>query len=976
MAEDGRAAPQGDATDSNVRSFDVTRSGDLDLYGLADQVDSAEQALAATRDPVDRLLLLTSLAWYLRQRDTRRALEMVAEAMALLPHAGGGQERELRRLTARLLLTKAEGKTLFAELEQAEALLAGARDTFRRIGDPLGEGDARMVEALLALDQGQTRRRLECHREALALYQRTGDVIRQHLAAAWMARDQTFTDAGAVARQWEDLRATASGITHPGLHAVMAYVEGGLYFSKGDFTGALVHYQRGCDQAVLAGQIRLAVLLVGNLGAAHANLNDYVSEFLWRERAHAMARGTGWPAAVGLCLRGMGNTLRRLHQPDRARHLLLEAMEWLRPFGRSRNHAIACEHMGHLDLDTGNAASALRWFDELADIATDLEQGDLLTEAQCGRGRALLELGRGEEAASALAAAADLVASRGDRWREIEVLRSLALLHGHFPDLPGPTLSPGETAPLHFLHRALALGRSIDGYTISGDLLTDLASAHEAVGDLRAALDYERQAGKARSLIHSREVNDRLLSMQAQFETERLRAEGAYHRQLAAFETDRATALQEATDTLELLGRIGQEITASLDTETVFEALHRHTGSLMPADAFSIYLLDASGENLELCHGLEGARALPTIWRHLSDPISLVARCARERQELLVLRGAHETSAPSHIPGTLFMRTLLLAPLLAGSNLLGVMTVQTQQDNAYGEREKLIFRTLSAYGAIALANAAAYTRLDNALSELRATRDQLLQQENHASLGQLVAGITHEINTPLGIALTLSTHLQNERDEIADSFTENRLKRTALEQFLEKLEDGLRILTGNLERAAGLVRSFRQVSADRSSEAARRLDLVEYLADILKSLTPMLRQRGVATQIMGPPGIMVTTLPGALAQIVSNLVQNAVIHGLAGVPQPAITIEAQPEHEGYITLVLADNGTGMAADVRERAFDPFFTTRRDAGGTGMGLHIVHDLVTGPLGGTIMLESEPGKGTRFLIRLPVQPPPAR
>lgn len=946
--------------------------GPLDLYGLAEQVLSAEHHLANAQDPVQRLLLLTTLAWYQRQRDTRLAQDMATEAMGLLPYATGANERELRRLTARLLLIKAEAKALFAELDPAEGLLEGARDTFRQIGDLLGEGDVCMTEALFALDRGQTRRRIQAHKQAFSLYQRAGDTTRQQIAQAWMARDAVFSDAAVAEAQWMPVLPAGPMLEHPGLDAVIAYFHGGLCFAHGDFMKALRHYQRGCDQAVLAGQMRLAVLLAGNVGAAHANLNDYVSEFLWRERAHVLARGTGWPAAVGQCLRGMGDTLRRLKQTGRARHLLLEAMEWLAPFGRSRNHAIACQYLGDLDMDVAEPAGALRWFDELLDIGIDLEQSDLQAEAQCGRARALATLGRRDDAVAAVDRALALVHARADRWREIDVLRARADIHRRFPDLdPPPDMAPGETAVIHYLRRALDLSCSIQGYTASADLLSSLAEAYEAAGDATQALYWERRAGQARGVIHSREVSDRLLAMQAGFETERLKAEGDYHRHLAEAEAARAAALHEATQTLEQLGRIGQQITATLDAEAVFHALHRHAGTLMEFDAFSVYLVDESGENLELRYGLEAGRPLPTLWRRVSDPVSLVARCARERHELLILRGPHEQSSPSHIPGTRFMRTLLLGPLLVGTRLLGVMTVQSAGDNAYGEREKLIFRSLAAYGAIALSNAAAYAKVDSTLSELRSTQSRLVQQEKHASLGQLVAGVAHEINTPLGVAFTLATHLQGERDIIAASFGANQLKRLAMEQFLEKLDEGLRILTGNLERAADLVRSFKQVSADRSSEAVRTVDLSAYIADVLKSLDPMIRQRGVVVNIDGGISLAVTTLPGLLAQVVSNLVQNAIVHGFAKVERPEILIAIGRTGADHVSIAITDNGIGMPPDIQAKAFDPFFTTKRDSGGTGLGLHIVHNLVTGPLQGTIDLASIQGHGTRFLITLPVE-----
>lgn len=969
-------APISDAASAGTRGI----GGDrplvvyLDLYGLAEQVLVAENQLAATSDPMERLVLLTTLAWYQRQRDTKLALTMVEEAMGLLHHAAGAQERDLRRFTARLMLTKAECRILFADPPMAEAMLASARDSFRQADDPLGEGDVCMVEALLAFEQGQTRRRVEAHRRARLLFQRSGDTMRIRIAQAWQARDEVSADAEMATGQWQGLLPSGPGLEHPGLDAVVAYCHGGMEFARSNFLTAQRHYQQGCDQALLAGQMRLAVLLAANAAVAFCNLHDYVAEFLWRERAHMLARDTGWPAAMGQCLRGMGDVLRRLGQTDRARQLLTDALEWLAPFGRSRNRAICCQHLGELDLDVGEPATALGWFEELADIADGLGQHDLMTDAATGCARALAALGRRDEAAKALDEALALVHDRADHWREIDVLRAQADLYHRFPDLPRPADVPQDGQPVpHLLQKALSLAESIQGYMVPAGLLSALAEAWEESDPVKA-LAFERRACQARGLLHSREVSDRLLAMQAGFETERLKAEGEYHRHLAEAEAARAAALHEATQTLEQLGRIGQQITANLDAEAVFHALHRHAGTLMAFDSFAIYLMDEGGGHLELRYGLEMGRPLPTLWRSLSDPLSLVARCARDRQELLIQRAGHETEAPSHIPGTRFMHTLLLAPLLAGSRLIGVMTVQSTRENAYGERERLIFRSLSAYGAIALSNAAAYAKVDSTLSELRLTQNRLVQQEKHASLGQLVAGVAHEINTPLGVAFTLATHLDEERDDVARAFRSGELTRATMAQFLEKLAEGLRIMTGNLQRAAELVRSFKQVSADRSSEATRTVDLAAYLADVLRSLDPMLRESRVKVAIDAQPGLVLTTMPGLLSQVVTNLVQNAVVHGFAGVETPQILIAAGRAGTDRLAIAITDNGVGMPDEIQAKAFDPFFTTRRDSGGTGLGLHIVHNLVTGALGGDIDLASIPGHGTRFLIHLPITPPP--
>lgn len=254
----------------------------------------------------------------------------------------------------------------------------------------------------------------------------------------------------------------------------------------------------------------------------------------------------------------------------------------------------------------------------------------------------------------------------------------------------------------------------------------------------------------------------------------------------------------------------------------------------------------------------------------------------------------------------------------------------------------------------------------------RAARMFDREGEQPRGLELFAAGVIHDLNTPVGVALTLTSHLAAEHQDLAGLFRQNRLTRAALERFLDLLGEGLAVMETNLGRSAELLRSCKQVSADGYSPATRRLDLAAYLRDIARGLAPLARRRGIALQVEGADGLYLTTRPGLLARVVANLVQNAVMHAF---PKPSdkalIRLAAKADGEGHLLLRVADNGCGMADGVRQQAFTPFFTTRPGDGGSGLGLHIVRDLVTGPLGGTVELDSAPGRGTRFEIRLPVQ-----
>ncbi|MBB2962247.1 sensor histidine kinase [Methylobacterium sp. R2-1] len=261
---------------------------------------------------------------------------------------------------------------------------------------------------------------------------------------------------------------------------------------------------------------------------------------------------------------------------------------------------------------------------------------------------------------------------------------------------------------------------------------------------------------------------------------------------------------------------------------------------------------------------------------------------------------------------------------------------------------------------------------DNALQDLHQAQDDLIRAEKLASLGQLVAGVAHEINTPLGIALTTATLVRDETRAFQGLVTAGTLSRSRLTHFVDRVGEGSQLLCANLTRAADLVHGFKQVAVDRASDERRRFDLDVWLGELLASLQPMLRKGGHRIERDDPSGIVVDTYPGVLAQVVTNLVANAVVHGFAGAERPG-TITVRVSHAGsLVRLEVSDDGGGIAPEHLGRIFDPFFTTARSHGSTGLGMHIVHNLVTAKLQGRIAVESEPGRGTLVRLEFPRAP----
>jgi signal transduction histidine kinase len=261
-------------------------------------------------------------------------------------------------------------------------------------------------------------------------------------------------------------------------------------------------------------------------------------------------------------------------------------------------------------------------------------------------------------------------------------------------------------------------------------------------------------------------------------------------------------------------------------------------------------------------------------------------------------------------------------------------------------------------------------KAENALFELHAAQQNLIDAERLAALGGLVAGVAHEVNNPIGISLTVATSFARRAEMFeAELKSGTGLRRSQLEEFVRSSRDAAQQLVGNLHRAGELIQSFKQVAVDRSHAERRQFSLSEATDQIIASLRPALKKASIALSVEVPEGLTIDGYPGSYGQILTNLFLNAAFHAFADGRSGTISISARPRGSDDVEIIFADNGSGMTPDVQRQAFDPFFTTRRNEGGTGLGLHIVYNLVTQQLGGRMMLDSRLGQGTTFRIIIP-------
>jgi len=565
-----------------------------------------------------------ALAWQLRERDTARALALARDLNLRDAEAADAA------LLPRLHLLEAEAKRLFGEFapgfEAARVALAG----FEAQGDILGCADAHWALAQLHSSLGESplgQTELELAIEAA---RRAGDVTRALVFEATMARNTTFGDWRPFDARWSrHFPADTSGL-HPAAAAAIQLYRGSRAFRVADFAQAVRHQMLGFEAALQSGQLQSAINAAANNGNAFASLNDYETALDWGQRALDLARPTGWQLRIGGCLMQMGETLRKLGRLELAQALLDEAMACLEPVRGSRNYAVALCYRVDLALDRADFSQALSLLDELdrGEISSDLH-----LRMQRGRAHALLSLGQNEQAQAVALQALDLARQADAPVHQIEALQMLAHVRAA---RVGSGYVSGEQDVLACLEQALALARRIESFQPPLDLLLTLAAEYARLGRFEQAYATECEASAAREKTHSREATDRLMAMELRFLSASVKAEAQHQRQLREAEAARADLLHRNSLTLEKLGVIGQEITAHLESASVFETLNRHVHALLDASSFAIYLLDADGQRLSSVFDVEQGVRLPPDQIALDDSDSYAARCVRECREVAV----------------------------------------------------------------------------------------------------------------------------------------------------------------------------------------------------------------------------------------------------------------------------------------------------------------------------------------------------
>ncbi|MFZ6818845.1 ATP-binding protein [Undibacterium sp. Ji22W] len=440
----------------------------------------------------------------------------------------------------------------------------------------------------------------------------------------------------------------------------------------------------------------------------------------------------------------------------------------------------------------------------------------------------------------------------------------------------------------------------------------------------------------------------------------------------------RTELLRTAHQNIFILSEIGREITSQLDRESIISTLYRHVHKLMPAELLSVGIYKAEQGMIDFpCNILRGKNLLP-YHRNLQDPDLLSVWCIQHKKAIYIndihedylhyigIEGLDKLVAPEAFDAeheAFSPVSLIYVPLIVKDRLLGLLSMQSGQRNAFERMHVDMLTTLAAYTAVAFDNADTYQQLSSA-------QQLLMSKEKLAALGALVAGIAHEINTPLGNCLLTATTLKESSTKFIRQFTEGSLKRSEFTHFTGILNEANDMLMRNLLNASELVSSFKQVSVDQTSQQRRTFNLLKTSQEVVRTMQSRINKQGHQIQIEIPEAIVIDSYPGPYGQVITNFINNALLHGFEDQTDGLMRLRASQIDHQHVKICFSDNGAGISTEHLRRVFDPFFTTKLGHGGSGLGMNIVHNIVTDLLGGSINVESAIGAGTTITLILPV------
>lgn len=438
-------------------------------------------------------------------------------------------------------------------------------------------------------------------------------------------------------------------------------------------------------------------------------------------------------------------------------------------------------------------------------------------------------------------------------------------------------------------------------------------------------------------------------------------------------------SLEIAHRQISQLSEIGRQITATLDTDLIIQLLYENVRQSMDVSIFEVGFYNQEKNTIDYPFVImEGQRCANCV-EDLRDQSRLSVWCVLNNLEVFIndidvqlhdYRAMENVEIPLKEQGIIDLsehgtayQSMLIVPILLRGKVRGVIGVASVNKNSYSRPQLDILRTLAAYAGVALDNAEAYQQLKNA-------QQQLVEKEKLAALGSLVAGVAHELNTPIGNSLMVASTLEEQARAMQESIASGVVKRSDFNAFIKACKDASTLIMRGLSTSANLIQSFKQVAVDQESAQRRPFNLKQVTDELVATMMSQARKADHQILVSIPNDIQMDGYPGSYGQVIINLIQNSLVHGFEAKEAGQILIEATQIADGNVEIVFKDNGAGVAREILSRIFEPFFTTKLGHGGSGLGLSITYNIVTSLLEGKIKVESQLGVGTTFTLELPL------
>ena len=565
----------------------------MDFFGLEPEIAALRGRLAQAEGAA-RIGLSAQLAWYLRERDTREALDLVDEGLALIAEGATEDHAERLRCEARFMLVRAHGLALFAQFDAADISVATARRGYEAADDQIGLGDTCMVDAAIAALCGQGLRADEASRAADVHYAAAGDAVRRNIREAWQVREEGLRETGPVLARWTAAPPDDAACSHPGWRAMLDAFHGRNHWKKDHHAAAIENYRRARAGMRASGQVRLEIVLGLNSGCTYVRMLDFDRAFDCLEQAAAQARRTGWPASIGASLMQFAVTLWQRGRTEAARDLLQEAVAVLQPLKETRNWAVCCGYLGGVLVDLGDAQQALHWLDESEIVARKQGSMEVVASTLRRKGSALSLLGRSAAAVASVREAFDIEVANHWLSQQIESLLALSdIVERH-----APNQAEAARSALPYLQQAQSLQLESDR-SAHVEVLRRMARHHEALGDPVQALSLERQAFDIHDLSHTERSARLESSFLARTQTERVQADAEHQRALADAEGRRADAEARANRAKStFLANMSHELRSPLNAMLGFSRLLLRDRTLGDGARHDVGIVLASGEHL------------------------------------------------------------------------------------------------------------------------------------------------------------------------------------------------------------------------------------------------------------------------------------------------------------------------------------------------------------------------------------------